>query len=159
MPEITDLLRQEHDEALTLADRLCREEEDAKARREIFHQLKDALTLHSRAEEAAVYEALKGCKGDEEAVKMGHEGYVEHSLVDYLFDKLTRSSATTGPSWSAHAMVLKELLEHHVEEEQGEAFDLLEKHFDTAEREKMAEAFLAAKDNAASSPKSSRSAA
>lgn len=158
MPEITALLRQEHDEALTLADRLCQEEDDAKARREIFHQLKEALTLHSRAEEAAVYEALKDCKDDEEAVKMGHEGYVEHALVDYLFEKLTRSSATTSPSWSAHAMVLKELLEHHVEEEQGEAFELLDKHFDAAEREKMAAAFLAAKETAAAG-KTPRSAA
>ncbi len=88
---------------------------------------------------------------------MGHEGYVEHALVDYLFEKLTRSSATTSPSWSAHAMVLKELLEHHVEEEQGEAFELLGKHFDASEREKMAGAFLAAKETAAG--KTPRSAA
>lgn len=55
-------------------------------------------------------------------------------------------------------MVLKELLEHHVEEEQGEAFDLLNKHFDAPEREKMAEAFLAAKETAAAG-KTPRSAA
>lgn len=138
--DIIDLLDKEHREARELAQKLCDEEQDAGRRRDIFKELKAAVTSHARAEEAAVYEALKDLDEDE-AQDMAQEGYVEHGLLDHLFAKMGRSTATLSPSWSAHAVVVKEMLEHHVEDEEKEMFGLLRRHFSDEERRELAESF------------------
>lgn len=147
MADIIDLLRLEHEEALRLADALCRQEENGQKRREIFHQLKGMLQLHNRTEEAAVYETLKAMR-EPDSERLVLEGYVEHNLLDYLFEKLARSSATTSPSWTAHAMVLKGQLQRHVEGAHTGLFALLGS-YDETQRRDMAAAFLAAKSELA----------
>ena len=47
----------------------------------------------------------------------GNEGYIEHGLASEILKKLDKLSAST-PEFKAAAKVLKDLVEHHVKEEE-----------------------------------------
>ena len=49
------------------------------------------------------------------------EGYEEHHVVDLLMGEL-EDLDVSDESWGAKAIVMKENVEHHMEEEEGEMF-------------------------------------
>jgi hemerythrin superfamily protein len=141
--DIRTALKEDHEGVRKLAAAMA-EAEKASERRDLYAQLKPLLTAHARAEEATVYEPMIRTKG--EGVELGNEGFVEHSLVDVLLERLGKTELAGSDAWKAHALVLKEMLEHHIDEEEDEFFDLIEKRFDADRRREMAEAFLARKE-------------
>ena len=142
--DVRTLLRQDHDELLQFARDMC-EMEGGDERRALFRQLKPAFTAHSRAEEREVYDPLLRLDAFEDARDWANEGYVEHGVCDDLLEKLSRSRKTESDEWRAHAKVLLEFLERHIEEEQATMFDALAEHFNDDERELMGRRFTAAK--------------
>lgn len=136
--DIRDLLTEDHQEALELARRIedC---DDANEAGTLFAQLHDAITRHSRGEERIVYPALED-SGDEEAAEMVREAAVEHELVDLLLARMKRMR-TASDNWKARACVVRELLEHHIEEEQEEMYDKIAQVCDDDERQDMAQRF------------------
>jgi len=140
MSDIIILLRDDHARLLDLASRVRQESEDASARRAALTALRAALTAYARAEEAAVYEVLKGLK-QPEAEALAHQGYAEHGLLEHLVEKLARSTAVTSPSWTAHAAVLHDLLAHHVGQKAPAVAAMLERLFTPERRAEMAEAY------------------
>jgi hypothetical protein len=142
--DVRVLLKTDHDEALAIAKEMC-ETGDAQRRHSLLGKLKPALVAHSRAEETKVYDLLIKVKDCQEAHDIGNEGYVEHSLLDKLLVALEHTQASDSDKWRAQAKVLHELLSHHIEEEHGTMFSELAKHFDSAARIKMGEAFLSEK--------------
>ena len=62
------------------------------------------------------------------------EGYEEHHVVDLLMGEL-ESLASTTRRWGAKAKVMKENVEHHMEEEEGEMFKQARQVFDRDELE------------------------
>ena len=141
--DIRDCLKQDHDELKSLMEQICSTDESSEAKK-LFKQMKELLTVHSRSEEKVVYNAFKKLD-DEDAKELGFEGEVEHSLADALVEQLGHGSPST-PAWKARAKVLKELLEHHIQEEESEFFNTLEEQFDDAKREKMGDAFVKGKE-------------
>ena len=93
-------------------------ERGAKTREELFTQLKTELDIHARIEETIFYPALE--KADETR-DITLEAFEEHRLVKQLLKEL-QSLAKDGEEWTAKFTVLKENIEHHVEEEEGEMF-------------------------------------
>jgi iron-sulfur cluster repair protein YtfE (RIC family) len=89
-----------------------------KGRAELFASLKAELDLHARIEEEIFYPALEE---DEETREITLEAYEEHRLVKQLLAELEAEPKDT-EEWSAKFTVLKENIEHHVEEEEGEMF-------------------------------------
>jgi hemerythrin superfamily protein len=140
--DIREALRQDHQEALQIAQQIEQSDGEAPAK-ELFEQLRDAMTRHSRAEERIVYPALED-SGDDEAGDMAREAAVEHELVDLLFERMMRMR-TGSDNWKARATVVKELMEHHIEEEQTDVFQKLGELFDQDELEQMGEKFEAYK--------------
>ena len=140
--DIRTLLRQDHDEALKLA-RDMYESESGDERRALLRQLKPALVVHFRAEEKEVYDALLKHR-DTDLHDLAYEGYVEHGVLDDLLEKLCKSRKTETDEWKAHAKVLLDLVEHHLEEEER-TFAALEEHFNDDEREALGRRFTAAK--------------
>lgn len=141
--DIRTILRRDHDEILILA-RDMYESESGEERRALLRQLKPALLLHTRAEEKEVYDVLQ--KGtDEDLHALAYEGYVEHGMVDDLLERLLKSRKTETDEWKAHAKVLLELLERHIEEEHAQVLPALEEHFNDDEREAIGRRFNAAK--------------
>ena len=142
--DVRTLLRQEHDELLQLARDMC-EMEGGEERRTLFRQLKPTLIAHARAEEREVYDPLLRLAAFEDARDAANEAYVEHGVCDDLLEKLSRSRKTESDEWKAHAKVLLQFLERHIEQEQATIFDALAEHFNDDERALMGRRFTAAK--------------
>jgi hypothetical protein len=141
--DIRTLLRLDHDEAIKLA-RDMYESESGDERRALLRQLKPALLVHSRAEEKEVYDVLLKFS-EPELRDMAWEGYVEHGVLDDLLEKLLKSRKTETDEWKAHAKVLLEFLEHHMQDENERMLPALEEHFNDEEREALGRRFTAAK--------------
>lgn len=90
----------------------------SKRREELFAQLKTELLAHSRVEEAVFYSVLKKEKG---SVNNVLEALNEHHVVDLLMSELDTISKNN-PHWKAKFTFLKEVIEHHVQEEESELF-------------------------------------
>src|SRR5258706_2402693 len=89
-----------------------------KTREELFTQLKTELDTHARIEETIFYPELK--KTDETR-DITLEAFEEHRLVKQLLAELENMDKGD-EEWTAKFTVLKESVEHHVEEEEGEMF-------------------------------------
>jgi len=66
------------------------------------------------------------------------EGYQEHHVFDVLVDEL-QDLVENDERWGAKFKVLKENIEHHVEEEEGEMFAAARKVFSERELEALGE--------------------
>ena len=104
-------------------ERLMKEGEETTARasrrrRTILGTLAVEIAAHERKEEKVLYPALKR---HHEARDIVLEGYQEHHVADVLLGEL-KNLDPTDERWGAKFKVLKESLEHHIEEEEGHMF-------------------------------------
>lgn len=115
---ITELLAEDHREVESLIAEL-----EGGGERETFTKLKNALTLHSQIEEDIYYPALEDFEETEELID---EAYQEHSDVEQLLEDM---SAVEPDSEEFQDLLfqLKESINHHVEEEEGQIFPLSER--------------------------------
>jgi Hemerythrin HHE cation binding domain len=88
----------------------------------VFNQIKTELELHTHIEETIFYPALEK---PEETHDLTLEAYEEHAAVKKLLSKLSRAR-NANDEWEAQAKVLRENVEHHVEEEENELFEKAE---------------------------------
>jgi len=125
--QIYDRIKKDHDELRAQMKRL--EEAEPEARGELFDRFKVLLWSHARVEEAVFYAPLRG---SDETRKEILEGLNEHHLGDALLDEL-EAMAVTSESWAAKFQVLREITEHHLEEEEEELFEMARKVLDDNE--------------------------
>ena len=111
-----ELLKNDHKKV----SQLFREIESAsgQAKNQVFSQLKRELDVHAHIEEKVFYPALENT---EEAREITLEAYEEHKQVKALLAAIAEISPDD-ESYSAKIKVLKEDVEHHVKEEEGEMF-------------------------------------
>jgi hemerythrin-like domain-containing protein len=95
----------------------------SKTREELFATIRMELEAHETIEEEIFYPALQQHPKAKDLVL---EGYVEHHVADLIVNELA-SAPTTDEDWGARAKVLKEVIEHHIEEEEGEMFEVARK--------------------------------
>jgi hypothetical protein len=141
--DILDTLKIEHDEVKTLLEDL----QDATTpgeRRALVQSIRLALIPHTKAEEKVVYAAVLALR-DREARINGHEGYLEHEWASKTLQRLDSISNVNSPEHRATAKVLKELVGHHISEEERNIWRDVKKHFSDKERIRMNLAFLASK--------------
>jgi hemerythrin superfamily protein len=113
------LLKADHKKVAGILEKIDETTERAvKTREELFTQLKTELDIHTRIEETIFYPALKDA---DETHDITLEAYEEHKVVKTLLDEL-ESLGKDQEEWTAKFTVLKENIEHHVEEEEGEMF-------------------------------------
>lgn len=93
-------------------------ERAVKGRARLLATLKAALDVHELIEEKILYPALKS---HPEARDIVLEGYQEHHVADLIVEELTRV-ATDDEKWGAKFKVLKENIEHHIQEEESQMF-------------------------------------
>jgi hemerythrin-like domain-containing protein len=93
-------------------------ERAVKGRAELLKTLTAELNLHELVEEKILYPALKA---HPEARDIVLEGYQEHHIADVLTREL-HGLPPGDERWAAKFKVLKESLEHHIQEEEGEMF-------------------------------------
>ena len=140
---ILDTLRVEHDQVIEVLDEMLQTSSRAKkSRHELLRQLKMLLVPHMKAEEQLFYPRLR---------KKGHqdddvlEAYEEHWLATQALTRLDKSD-TADEIWHARAKVLKDVLEHHIEEEQDVLFDLAREVMDSRDMDALDESYLNAED-------------
>ena len=124
--DIRDQLHRDHESALAELEAL-RAEGDAARCRENLRRLRRAWMVHALAEETVVYRALEGVEGASRA----DERFVEHELVEALFDKLTRTPPGS-LEWRARLSVARELIMRHIETEHEQLFAQLAERYDAA---------------------------
>jgi hemerythrin-like domain-containing protein len=124
------LLRSDHDKVRKLLEELeTTTERGVKTRQELFEQLKSLLTIHEIIEEEIFYPALKAHPKARDIVL---EAFEEHNVVDSLLGQLD-GLPPDDETWGAKATVMRENLEHHIEEEEGEMFATARRVFDRVE--------------------------
>jgi hemerythrin superfamily protein len=141
--DILDTLKQDHRDVAEMLDKLV-ESHGAVERKKLLESIKEALVPHLRAEEKIVYDAVRGQRGKEQKTH-AEEGYLEHGLADRTLTQLGKMSDTLSPEFSAGAKVLKELVAHHVEEEETNIWADVKEQFSDDDRIAMNKKFLAAK--------------
>lgn len=113
------LLKSDHEKVAGILEKLEGTTERAlKTREDLFAQLKTELDIHTHIEETILYPVLEKA---EESRDITLEAYEEHRLVKQLLKEL-EAAAKDDEQWTAKFTVLKENIEHHVEEEEGEMF-------------------------------------
>lgn len=99
-------------------------ERAAKTRSALFSELAYKIECHAQLEEKILYPEGKPVDKD-----LTLEAYEEHGVVRDLIRKMTKTSPTDDV-FMAQVTVLKELIEHHVKEEEEEYFPKFRKDFD-----------------------------
>ncbi len=130
------LLKEDHDEVRKLlADLESTTERAVKTRENGFATLAQELTVHELIEEEIFYPALKQ---HAEAREIVLEAYEEHDVVDTILGELGQTPVDD-ETWMAKFTVMKENLEHHIEEEEGEMFKQARQVFERSELESLGE--------------------
>ena len=93
-------------------------ERAVQGRTALLETLTSELNAHELVEEQILYPALKA---HPEARDIVLEGFQEHHVADVIVAEL-HSMARDDERWGAKFKVLKESLEHHIKEEEGEMF-------------------------------------
>jgi len=128
------LLKADHQKVAGILEKIdSTTERGVKTREELFTQLKTELDVHARIEEEIFYPALAGA---EETREITLEAFEEHRLVKQLLSELQKMDKGE-EQWTARFTVLKENIEHHVEEEEGEMFPKARKVLSEAEAEEL----------------------
>jgi len=126
------MLKTDHDKVKQLLTELeSTTERGVKTRAELFATIKGELTIHEVIEEEIFYPALKSHPKAQDIVL---EAYEEHHVVDLLMGEL-ESLDVSDETWGAKALVMKENIEHHIEEEEGDMFKQARQVFDRQELE------------------------
>lgn len=113
------LLKADHKKVAGILEKIdSTTERGVKTREELFTQLKTELDVHTRIEETIFYPELE--KADETR-DITLEAFEEHRLVKQLLGEL-QAMDKSDEQWTAKFTVLKEQIEHHVEEEEGDMF-------------------------------------
>lgn len=114
-----ELLKTDHKKVSGIFEKLEPTTERAiKTREELFTQLKQELDVHAEIEETIFYPAIKDA---DETHEITLEAYEEHAVIKRLLKELAAEPKDT-EEWAAKLTVLKENVEHHVEEEEDEMF-------------------------------------
>lgn len=114
-----ELLKTDHQKVSGIFEKLdATTERGVKTREELFTQLKTNLDIHAAIEEQIFYPAIKDA---EETHEITLEAFEEHHVIKQLLQELD-AMPKDSEEWAAKLTVLKENVEHHVEEEEGEMF-------------------------------------
>jgi hemerythrin superfamily protein len=120
----TDLLKKQHRQVEKLFKQ-CEKAKEPRQRRQLMGQIVEMLKMHTQIEEEIFYPAVREL-GTSKAEEMIDEAFEEHHVVDLVLAELPEVDPED-ERFEAKITVLSELVEHHVEEEEGEMFPMAEK--------------------------------
>jgi hemerythrin-like domain-containing protein len=130
------LLKEDHDKVKKLLKDLdSTTERGVKTREQLFNKIKQELEIHEAIEEEIFYPALKDHPKTKELTL---EAYEEHHVVDLVMAEI-QAIPFDQETWGAKFTVMKENVEHHIEEEEGEMFKQAKQVFDEDELSQLGE--------------------
>lgn len=117
--DIYTKLKDDHQSAISVFNRLAETTTtDATKRKALFEELRHSLKKHSEAEDRVFYAELLKHDATRSLIRDGQQ---EHQRVETLLDELDRMDQSN-PQWSLRLQTLKGMVEHHVQQEEGEIF-------------------------------------
>jgi len=128
-----ELLKADHETVSTLFEKFKANEDGDNT--SLFEQIKSELDIHTHIEETIFYPKMQK-EGNDELKKMVLESLEEHRQVKMFLSELD-ALADDSKKFNPKLKVLVEDVEHHVEEEEGEMFPLIEDQFDEEVLEQM----------------------
>lgn len=141
--DVIKLLKQDHREVKKMLDELEDTTERATTKRkDVFARVQSELRLHELVEEEIVYPAFREKSKLKDIVL---EGYEEHHVVDLIMNEVA-GEPVTDETWGAKLKVMKENVEHHIEEEEGKMFPQARKLFSEEELEDLGRRITARKE-------------
>lgn len=124
----TELLEQQHREVEAIFEKL---ESSRAGGAALVTDLANKLAGHMAIEQKVFYPAVRSA--DETMVL---ESFEEHAIAELALKRLLAVDAKD-PTFSAKVTALKELIQHHVEEEEEELFPKVEKALEAEELERL----------------------
>src|SRR5207244_13375075 len=114
-------------------------------RTELFKEMMGMLIVHSHAEQNVLYKKME--KSDDEKTRsFALEGTNEHQIVEQQLKQMARARNKATEQWTAQLTVLRELVNHHVKEEESTGFTCARNEFERGELEKLGEQFRRQKE-------------
>ena len=147
MPNAITMLKSDH----ATIKRLLRELSDTteravKQRESLVQQIERELKAHAQAEEEVFYPAFKAAAEKTDKVDLFYEAAEEHHVVDMVLPALKVANPKS-KEFTAKAKVLKDLIEHHVKEEEGQMFAAARQLFNEDELRELGDMMQARKDS------------
>mgnify|MGYP001059055331 CR=1 FL=1 len=140
-PDVIDCLLEDHESMKTSLAQLRNATLETSRKRAIYKRFLPLLNAHTFGEEQTVM--ARGLEKEELRPKV-LEGLEEHHLSEYLLDRIRL--AVNDEQWLARLDVFCETLEHHLLEEEEEAFPMMREIFTSEEREEMGRRYLEARN-------------
>lgn len=132
-----ELLTRDHKKVRQLLEQLSKTEENAEEERErLLEEIEQEIEVHTAIEEEIFYPAVKEAGGKEES-KMFYEAVEEHRAVSELVLPDLANTTPTSERFSGRAKVLRELVEHHADEEEEDMFKRAKKIFTKEQLEEL----------------------
>lgn len=132
-------LHNDHGEVDTVLGKIA-DSENGIERARLFSEMKSKLIPHLEAEQEVLYRRLETGKS-EESRKFGIEGTSEHSMVEQQVKKISGLPNPMSNEWTAELKVLRDLIEHHVGEEESTGFSCARDEFTKDQLEAMSGEF------------------
>ena len=136
MPNAIELLEEDHRKVKKLLEQGDETTENAvRTRTEVLEKIRTEMKVHEAIEEEIFYPALQQ---HEKAKDIVLEGYEEHHVVDVILAELDDVSVED-ERWAAKFSVMKENVEHHIEEEENDMFEKAKQIFSDDELNELGE--------------------
>jgi hypothetical protein len=140
--DIRDQLRRDHQTVLAELEALRHETDDHRCQA-LLARLRRSWMIDTLAKESVVYRAIEGIESANDATR-ADQRFVEHELVEGLFEKLSRIKAGS-LEWHARLNVARELIMRLIETEYEEVFGKLAQRYDAAGLAELGESFGSAR--------------
>jgi hypothetical protein len=138
---IYTILHEEH--VATHKDLVALQSANGAVRKELLEKIRRELSAHAIAEDQVLYARLQ--QTGESEKDTAFEAREEHALVMAMLQDLN-TIRLDDERFRAKVKVLTELVEHHVEEEEGQLFKEAQAKFDDTIAQNFAGEFVAARD-------------
>lgn len=112
-------LTRDHNEVKQILSQMA-ESKNNSEKPELKKQLEKALLPHMRAEESVFYPALKQNRHSRD---LALEAIEEHHAAELIFNEVLNLRPESDV-WNAKCQVLKEIVEHHIKEEEQQVFKM-----------------------------------
>jgi len=145
-----ELLKTDHRTVRKMLDELAdTTERAAKSRGQLLGRIARELRAHGAIEEQIFYPALQESarkEGDKDVLRQVAEAYEEHRAAVQLVLADLEATDAASIQFSGRAKVLKDLVEHHADEEEKEMFKGAKRLLDKAELAALGEEMAALKE-------------
>ena len=144
-PDAIALLKQDHEKVRGLLGQF--ENATGARRQKLLTQIEKELKVHTTIEEEIFYPAYREAARKKEDKKLFFEAVQEHHVVDMVMPEM--NDGASPEELKAKAKVLKDLVEHHAEEEEKEMFPRARKAMDKEELRSLGEMMQRRKEDLA----------